>query len=149
MYPPYALQLAFGWTKLSFFKNIIAIIIIVPLIIYLAQHYGPIGAAFAWLILNLGYLFFEISVMHARLLKREKKRWYLQDVFVPLIVSVLIVYFGKYILGAHQLTPILMGLFLAVTLLITMGVTAFVTPLTRAILLETLSKRGLPKVYRT
>jgi O-antigen/teichoic acid export membrane protein len=124
---------------------VIALIIIVPLIIYLAKHYGPIGAAIAWLVLNLGYLFFEIGVMHLKLLKREKMKWYLQDVLAPLAVTVLVAGCGKYIIGDAHLTPIPMALFLAITLAVTMGITALATPLTRSILLETWLKRSWSK----
>ena len=67
MYFPYAMQLAFGWTSLSFFKNIIAVILLVPLIIYMAMHYGAAGAASVWIVLNLGYVFFEIPIMHLQI----------------------------------------------------------------------------------
>jgi O-antigen/teichoic acid export membrane protein len=145
MHPPYALQLAAGWTKLSFFKNIIAIIIIVPLIIFLAKQYGPVGAASAWLILNLGYLFLEIGVMHLKLLKQEKMKWYLQDVLFPLSVTIFVTWLGKYALTGLHLTPLLMALFLAFTLTVTMGITAWVTPSTRLILQQAWYKRRLFK----
>ncbi|MBI5024579.1 MAG: oligosaccharide flippase family protein [Candidatus Omnitrophica bacterium] len=83
---PFILQLAHGWTKLSFFKNVIAAILYVPLLIWLARDYGALGATTAWIILNLGYFLFEIPIMHRRLLKREMRAWYLLDVAVPMII---------------------------------------------------------------
>ncbi|GAH51090.1 unnamed protein product, partial [marine sediment metagenome] len=71
---PYALQLAFGWTRLSLFKTLIAVILLVPLIIYMTTHYGATGAAIAWLVLNMSMFFFEIPIMHRRLLRKEKWR---------------------------------------------------------------------------
>lgn len=84
MYLPYALQLAFGWTKLSILKNIAAVILYIPLIIYMTKHFGTVGAATMWLCLNAGYVIFEIPIMHRRLLREEKWRWYWQDVTIPL-----------------------------------------------------------------
>jgi O-antigen/teichoic acid export membrane protein len=95
MHLPYALQLAFGWTKLSVVKNIIALILIVPLIIVMAMSYGAIGAAIVWLFLNIGYVFFEIPIMHRRILCKEKWRWYWQDVSVPLIAGLSLAVLGR------------------------------------------------------
>jgi len=43
MCPPYALQLAYGWTKLAFYANLIAVLTLVPAIIFLTKWYGPLG----------------------------------------------------------------------------------------------------------
>jgi O-antigen/teichoic acid export membrane protein len=40
---PYALQLAYGWTALSFYKNVVAIAIFVPLLFWLIEGYGVLG----------------------------------------------------------------------------------------------------------
>ncbi len=87
---PYALQLAHGWVKLALYTNIIASIILVPLIYFLATRYGVVGAASAWVILNTGYVLISIQIMHTKLLKDQKWRWYLYDVGIPLFVSVLV-----------------------------------------------------------
>jgi O-antigen/teichoic acid export membrane protein len=84
---PYALQLAHAWTKLSLYTNIIASIVLVPMIYFLATHYGVVGAASAWVILNTGYVLICIQIMHARLLKGEQWRWYLNDVGIPLLAA--------------------------------------------------------------
>ncbi|MFB3080283.1 MAG: lipopolysaccharide biosynthesis protein, partial [Nitrosomonadaceae bacterium] len=51
---PYTLQLAYGWTKLAFYKNVVAVIFLVPLMVWMVQMYQGIGAAWVWIILNLG-----------------------------------------------------------------------------------------------
>lgn len=85
---PFALQLAHAWTKLALYGNIIASIVLVPMIYFLAQQYGVVGAASAWVILNTGYMLIGIPIMHSRLLKGEQWRWYFNDVGVPLLVAV-------------------------------------------------------------
>lgn len=87
---PYALQLAHGWTKLAFYTNIIASIVLVPMIYFLSKHYGLVGAAVAWLILNSGYVLIEIHIMHFRLLPDEKWKWYLNDVAVPMLTTIIV-----------------------------------------------------------
>jgi O-antigen/teichoic acid export membrane protein len=80
---PLALQLAHGWTALSFYKNVVSIAVFVPLLFWLIERYGAAGAALAWIGLNGGYLLFEIPLMHRRLLKGSMVRWYLVDIALP------------------------------------------------------------------
>lgn len=86
---PYYLQLTIQWTKLSFYKNIIAIIILVPLIYFLTVLYGIYGAVWFWLILNLLYLIFEIPIMHRMTLQKDMKLWYQDDILIPLTLVIL------------------------------------------------------------
>ena len=87
---PYALQLAYGWTKLVFYGNIVAVIVLVPMILSLVNIYGALGAAIAWIILNSGYVLIAIQIMHSRLLKGEQWRWYLTDVGKPFLAALTI-----------------------------------------------------------
>ena len=133
MHLPYALQLAFGWTRLSFFKTLIAVALIVPLIIYMTEHYGAIGAAIVWLVLNMGMFFFEIPIMHRRLLRKEKWRWYWQDVCIPLVVVIFLAGLGR-IFVSGQMSQFIMLLNLVVVSVLTLGITAMITPATRGLL---------------
>ena len=134
MHLPYALQLAFGWTKLAFFKTLIAVILLVPLIIYMTTHYGATGAAIAWLVLNLGMFFFEIPIMHRRLLSTEKWRWYLQDVCLPLAPVIVIAGSGRLLVNG-PLPQFIMFLYLIVISVLTFGVASITAPATRSWLL--------------
>ena len=95
---PYALQLAHGWTRLAIYKNMIAVALLVPLMIWMVQMYQGIGAAWVWLILNLGYLIFEVPIMHRRLLKGEMGKWYGRDVILPVVLVTIIGLVGRTIL---------------------------------------------------
>jgi len=136
---PYALQLAFGWTSLSVFKNVIAVILLVPLIIYMTKQYGATGAAGVWVILNLGYVFFEIPVMHLRLLRKEKWRWYLQDVCLPLVVCILTAGLGRIFISG-PMSQFMMLLCLIIISVLTLTITPITTPALRTWLLEHLLK---------
>jgi O-antigen/teichoic acid export membrane protein len=70
---PYALQLANGWTKLAFYQNLVSIIVLVPGIILLTERYGMVGAAIIWVLLNSGYVFITVQLMHRRLLRGEQR----------------------------------------------------------------------------
>jgi len=85
---PYALQLAQGWTALALRANLLAVAIAVPAIWWLTLRFGPIGAAFVWLLLNLGYVAIVLPVMHRYLLRGELAAWYLRDVGPPALASV-------------------------------------------------------------
>jgi O-antigen/teichoic acid export membrane protein len=97
---PLALQLASGWTKLSFYKNVVAIVIYIPLVVILVLKFGAIGATGAWLLLSLGYVGLEIPLMHRVLLRAEKRRWYLFDIGVPLLISVAVIGSARLLLPA-------------------------------------------------
>jgi O-antigen/teichoic acid export membrane protein len=87
---PYALQLAHGYTKLAVYQNLASVIILVPLIFWATNHYGAAGAASIWVILNLGYMFIGIHILHKKFLKQEKMRWYSQDIGMPFLGILLI-----------------------------------------------------------
>jgi O-antigen/teichoic acid export membrane protein len=88
---PLAMQFAYGWTRLSLYKNILAVAIYVPAIIFMVRRFEAKGAAMAWIALTLGYFLFEVPLMHRRVLPGEKFKWYFKDVGFTLITSILIV----------------------------------------------------------
>jgi O-antigen/teichoic acid export membrane protein len=82
---PYALQLSVGWTSLSFWINVSAISLLLPCIWFFSSIYGPVGGAAIWGGLNFFYVIFTPNLMHKRVLPKEKARWYLFDVLIPLL----------------------------------------------------------------
>ena len=132
---PYALQLAFGWTRLSVYKNVLAVILVVPLLVYMTAHHGAIGAASVWLVLNLGYLCFEIPIMHRRLLRAEQWRWYRRDVALPLAACVLMSGAFRMFVGVPA-SQYRMVLYLLVVSISTLGIAVLATPVTRAWILR-------------
>ncbi len=145
MNPPYALQLAFGWTRLAFLKNVVAVILLVPLIIFMTRYYGATGAASVWLVLNMGYIFFEIPIMHRRLLCKEKWRWYRQDVCFPLIICIFVAGIGRLFMN-RQMSEFTMSLYLIAIAALTLGTTVIMTPLTRSWLFKNLLRIKLVEV---
>lgn len=105
MWVPYQAQLAHGWTSLAIKINVASVSIIIPGILWATPHFGAEGAAWAWVVLNCGYLVFGIFFMHRRILCGEKWRWYIQDIALPLLGSTA----GTCIV--HALAPTLRGAF--------------------------------------
>ena len=101
MHMPYMTQLAHGWTSLTVRINIIAVVIIVPAILWATTRYGAEGAAWVWVVLNAGYLLLGIHFMYRRILTTEKWRWYLQDVAFPLTAATVIALICRLIMPAH------------------------------------------------
>jgi hypothetical protein len=83
---PYILQLSHGWTKLVFSQNVISTILLVPLMIFMVNNFGAVGAPMVWIVLNAGYLFIMIPLMHKRILTSEMKQWYLLDIGAPMLI---------------------------------------------------------------
>ena len=61
--------------------------------------YGAVGGATVYAALNFSYIFITIQLMHRRILKDEKWKWYIQDLLFPLAASALIVMIGRYFLS--------------------------------------------------
>lgn len=96
MYFPYALQLAYGKTWIPLTINMVLMCFLVPLVIYLAQKYGALGGAMAWLISQGVYFLLGPWLTHRHMLKGLAPRWLLHDMGIPLALSVLIAIAGKY-----------------------------------------------------
>ncbi len=84
---PTYLQLAYGWTSLTFKLNAVAVCVLVPGIVIAVTKYGAIGAAWLWVSLNAGCLVLGIYYMHKRLIPQDKWRWYRSDVAIPLAAA--------------------------------------------------------------
>lgn len=101
---PYALQLAYGWTRLAFYSNVAATIILVPLIFFMTWRYGMVGTATVWVLLNSGYVLIVIQITHRYLLRGELWRWYLEDIGLPLVATLLVAGLGRWLIGSHLAT---------------------------------------------
>lgn len=87
MYIPYQTQLAHGWTSLTVRINIVAVLIIVPAILWATPRYGAEGAAWVWVSLNAGYVLIGIHFMYRRILTQQKWQWYTRDVLAPIAMG--------------------------------------------------------------
>jgi O-antigen/teichoic acid export membrane protein len=87
MWIPYQAQLAHGWTSLTIRTNILFVLVIVPSIIWFTPRYGVIGAAWVWVSLNVGYLFFSAKYIFRYILLKQRWPWYMQDILAPLFAG--------------------------------------------------------------
>jgi len=92
---PYDLTLVFGWSRFGFYQNLIAAILIVPLLIVLIFSYGAIGAGIAWLVLNIGYSLISVPIIVKRLMQGELYHWLIVDTLRPLCICLAITFVAK------------------------------------------------------
>lgn len=135
---PFNLQLAYGWVRLSLLKNIVAVALFLPALFFVTSRWGAIGAASLWILLNLGYLVFEIPLMHGRLLTGEAKMWYLQDVGLPAGISILVFGVSRYVFPA-SLPPVPSLLWIIITTLFASALSLSAMPRTRALIRDRIS----------
>ncbi len=129
---PYALQLAYGWTALSFWVNVVSVCFVVPAVWFLGQEFGGVGAASVWLALNLGYLTVGIPLMYRRVISSEMSRWYLVDMLPPFAASVISVLLWR--IAAPDLLSGVSGIALLLLAAITTAASAVtVSPFPRSI----------------
>ena len=131
IYLPYALQLANGWTSLTFYANAISVVIMVPIIILLTLHFGAVGAAVALIIFNSGYVLFAIPIMHRYLLPGEKWRWFREDVGLPLLVALGLTGVGRWLVQGQMSMPVAVVVLLSIYIT-ALATTALAAPLVRS-----------------
>lgn len=98
MWIPYQMQLAHGCTRLGVYVNMVAVLFIVPSILWFVPSYGAQGAAWVWVVLNIGYGLIAMHFMYRLFMTKEKWRWYCEDVLVPLVAAGLAVGMIKFLL---------------------------------------------------
>jgi hypothetical protein len=56
----------------------------------LINYLGVVGGAITWVLLNAGYIIFEIPIMHLRLIRGDMWRWYIIGTGLPVVCCVII-----------------------------------------------------------
>jgi O-antigen/teichoic acid export membrane protein len=99
---PYEMTVARGWAMYGFYQNLVSAIVVVPLMLALVWGQGALGAAVAWLVLNIGYLAVAAPIMARKTLpKGELSVWYKRDIGLPLVVSATVCVTMRLALPAH------------------------------------------------
>jgi O-antigen/teichoic acid export membrane protein len=128
MHFPYALQLAYGNTRLPLKINIILLVVTVPMVITLAEKFGGIGGAAAWAILNFVFLLVGTWLTHRSLLKGIGGRWLLHDVAMPLALALLIVGIGGGVIRNSRFEPFVRLFVGGLMAFLTFAVTILISP---------------------
>lgn len=98
LYVPYSLQIATGWTSLALRMNLALLAMLLPLL-YVGSHlWGAAGAAACWAVINLTFLLIWPALMHRRLIVGYALRWNAKFVFLPVIITCIVMYLFRFIL---------------------------------------------------
>jgi O-antigen/teichoic acid export membrane protein len=81
---PYAAQLAHGWTSLAFWTNFSYLPATIVMLVLLTNKFGGEGAAAVWLMITGSYFVTQIPLMYRKILRYQARRWYINDVGIPL-----------------------------------------------------------------
>jgi O-antigen/teichoic acid export membrane protein len=144
MWIPYQAQLAHGWTGLATRINIFLILFVVPAYFLIIPGFGPEGAAWVWVCVNLCYFLVGARFMYQKILIGEMWKWYWNDILRPLIFSTAIVIF------LHWVMPADLARFLKFVWILSAELLALVASILSAnyVLQEVLSKIKQVKYFR-
>lgn len=95
----YYLQYVYGNLKYHVRYNTFSVLANVPLIIFLAVEYGPIGVAWLWFGFRVLSLLVWVPFIHSRFVPGLNKVWFLRDVFTPLTLVLGVVFGGAAVVG--------------------------------------------------
>lgn len=139
---PGVLQLAYGWTRLGLVVSAVAVVVFVPLLVWIAGLYGGIGAAALWIALNGVGLMVAVPVMHTRLLKGEFRRWCLRDLGLPAVVAIAVVLTGRKLMPL-SMSNIGLLVYFAAIFAAALGATLLAAPLIRQEAVSAIGRRRL------
>ena len=90
-----------------------------------------VGASIAWVVMNSTYLVFMVPMYFKRYFKEEQTRWYLRDVGLPTVIAFSVCIFSRFMTPVFSV-PLFMGIWLAVTWVVSMGATSLTFPQCRS-----------------
>ncbi|MBF6025877.1 lipopolysaccharide biosynthesis protein [Lysobacter niastensis] len=105
MYFPYALQLAKGRPRIPLGINLGLLVLALPVIVWLATHYGAIGGALSWALLGVAYLFVGTIVTGHKVAGFAGIAWLARDIAVPLLIALMPALAGAWVSRAFSLSP--------------------------------------------
>ena len=90
MHMPYFLQVANGQTRLLFWGNVVAVVVLVPMLIWLVPIWGAVAAAGIWATLNASYLLVIAPLTFHATLHGQARNWMFGDVLRPSVAAALV-----------------------------------------------------------
>lgn len=102
---PYCLQLAAGKPKLAFLTAASLLVVTIPLVLVLAIHYGAIGGAMSWAILNVLYLLIGTWLTGREVIGFAGWLWLKRSISVPLIATLATALLGVWICRVLVVKP--------------------------------------------
>ena len=130
MNPPYVLQLAYGLTGIGLSISTFLVIIVIPAIFFMTTRYGVVGAAMVWVASQTIYMLIGVPLTHKYLLRGQMRRWFTEDVGLPLAGALFVVGLGRWLI-VSPMTPMVAFASLSVVLLGSLAAAFLAAPQTR------------------
>lgn len=135
---PYALQLARGHTRPILAMALAGIALQAPALLFLALHWGPFGAAFAWIAFNITFAVAMLRFTQRNFAGWHAGRWFVHDLLPGVAASLLVLGAAKLAMPATLPEAARAGWLLG-SALASVAAAAFAAPTTRAWLMRRLS----------
>lgn len=91
MSAPHALAVATGHTEIPLLVNLAAVVLYVPVLVILVLRWEGVGAALAWLLLNIAYVLSLLPLVQGRIVGQRTIDWLTANV-IPFVVSGIIAF---------------------------------------------------------
>jgi O-antigen/teichoic acid export membrane protein len=127
---PNALQLAYGWTRLTIYVNLIAMLIYIPSLILAVRNLGAVGGALCWLGVNAAHFLTYVGLMHRRILIGEALNWYIKDVGRPLFAALIFFLIARVVVHAES-NSLVLFIELVALYCVSLTITTIAAPLVR------------------
>lgn len=88
----YYLQNAYGDLKLYLRGTLISTLIQIPILFYMTNNYGAIGAGQAWCAFNLFWFFIFTPIVHSKFLPKFHTNWLLKDIAPIIMTGIILTY---------------------------------------------------------
>lgn len=95
---PYALQLAYGTTKVNLMVNCVALVVVIPMMLVLSPIYGAAGVAAAIVVMRVAYLLAFVPLTHRLYLRGHTYRWIAKDIGPPTLAALGFAVVAKYMM---------------------------------------------------
>lgn len=87
----YYLQYAFGILKYHVFYNTASVVVNIPLIVFAAFNYGPVGVAWVWFGFRAFSFVLWVPYVHRKFYPGLHKQWVLIDVLPGVVISIFVI----------------------------------------------------------
>jgi O-antigen/teichoic acid export membrane protein len=104
---PFQLSLANGHNLSNVVLGMIALVVSIPLQIWLTIHYGLVGAAVPWLVLNFCFFVVLGIILNCRFYSGKITFWFLRLSLWPIAVCALTLGCGRWVADAVETGPLL------------------------------------------
>jgi O-antigen/teichoic acid export membrane protein len=145
-YLPYQLQIAHGWISLLLKIYSFVVLVFIISILFIVPVYGVEGAAWIWVALNAAYLILTSHFMHRRLLREHKWKWCFFDVLLPVLGAAMVMILAKQFQPQSYIDRLHWFLFLLVTGVFSVLISATFATAIRGNLLRLLGVKGRDKI---